>query len=134
MQKKYNLKIKDFVNPRLIMNRQKESFLAERKINKQKLQFGYQSTYSILLGLIGFLLIYYVWILNANATQGFTIRELENTQKQLKVELDRLDVKIAEIESSRSIQSDDTLKSIMEEYEDPDYLVIKQWVQYVLNY
>jgi hypothetical protein len=87
----------------------------------------------ILIGLIGFLLIYYVWILNANATQWFAIRDLENTQKQLKVELDRLDVKIAEIESSRSIESDDTLKSIMEEYEDPDYLVIKEDVQYVFN-
>ena len=87
----------------------------------------------ILLGLIGFLLLYYVWILNANATQWFAIRELENTQKQLKVELDRLDVKIAEIESSRSIESDETLQWIMEEYEDPDYLVIKDNVQYVYN-
>lgn len=87
----------------------------------------------ILLGLIGFLLIYYVWILNANATQWFAIRDLENTQKQLKVELDRLDVKIAEIESSRSIESDETLKWIMEDYEDPDYLVIKENVQYVYN-
>jgi hypothetical protein len=115
------------------MNRQSESFLAERKRNKEKLQFGYQSTYMILLGLIGFLLIYYVWILNANATQGFAIRDLENAQKQLKVELDRLDVKIAEIESSRSIESDETLKWIMEDYEDPDYLVIKENVQYVYN-
>lgn len=121
------------MNPRLVMNRQSESFLAERKRNKEKLQFGYQSTYMILLGLIGFLLIYYVWILNANATQWFAIRDLENTQKQLKVELDRLDVKIAEIESSRSIESDETLKWIMEEYEDPDYLVIKDNVQYVYN-
>lgn len=121
------------MNPRLVMNRQSKSFLAERKRNQEKLQFGYQSTYTILLGLIGFLLIYYVWILNANATQGFAIRDLENTQKQLKVELDRLDVKIAEIESSRAIESDDALKSIMEEYEDPDYLVIKENIQYVYN-
>ncbi len=115
------------------MNRQSESFLAERKRNKEKLQFGYQSTYMILLGLIWFLLIYYVWILNANATQWFAIRDLENTQKQLKVELDRLDVKIAEIESSRAIESDETLQWIMEEYEDPNYLVIKENVQYVYN-
>lgn len=87
----------------------------------------------ILLGLIGFLLLYYVWILNANATQWFAIRELENTQKQLKVELDRLDVKIAEIESSRSIESDETLGEIMEEYDDPNYLVIQENVQYVFS-
>lgn len=86
-----------------------------------------------MLGLIGFLLLYYVWILNANATQWFAIRELENTQKQLKVELDRLDVKIAEIESSRSIESDETLQWIMEEYDDPNYLVIQENVQYVFS-
>lgn len=115
------------------MNRQPQSFLSKRKQNQDKLQFGYQSTYMILLGLIGFLLLYYVWILNANATQGYTIRELEDTQKELKVELERLDVKIAEIESSESIGSDKTLESIMEEYQDPNYLVIKENVQYVYN-
>lgn len=87
----------------------------------------------ILLGCIAFLLVYYVWILNANATQWFAIRDLESTQKQLKVELDRLEVKIAEIESSKSIESDETLKSIMEEYEDPNYLVIRENIQYVYN-
>jgi len=115
------------------MNHQNKSFLAQRKRNKEKLQFGYQSTYMILLGLIGFLLLYYVWILNANATQWFAIRDLENTQKQLKVELDRLDVKIAEIQSTRSIESDEILKWLMEEYQDPDYLVIRENVQYVFN-
>lgn len=115
------------------MNRQSQVFQAQRKRDKEKLQFGYQSTYIILLWLIAFLLIYYVWILNANATQGFAIRDLENTQKQLKVELDRLDVKIAEIESSQSIESDETLKWIMEEYDDPNYLVIKENIQYVYN-
>jgi len=133
MLKKYKLTPETAVNPRLVMNRQSESFLAERKRNKQQLQFWYQSTYMIMLGLIGFLLLYYVWILNANATQWFAIRELENTQKQLKVELDRLDVKIAEIESSRSIESDETLQWIMEEYDDPNYLVIQENVQYVFS-
>jgi len=115
------------------MNRNTPRFLAERKRNKQSLEFWYQSTYVILLGCIAFLLIYYVWILNANATQGYTIRELENIQKELKVELERLDVKIAEIESTESIKSDSSLQNIMEEYEDPNYLVIRDDVQYVYN-
>ena len=116
------------------MTSKHKSFLSERKRNKEKLQFGYQSTYIALLGVIGFLLIYYVWTLNANATQGYTIRDLENTGKELKVELERLDVKIAELESTESISSDEQLQDIMEEYEDPNYLVIKENVQYVYNY
>jgi hypothetical protein len=122
------------VNPRLIMTSKQNSFLATRKRNKDKLQFGYQSTYIALLGVIGFLLIYYVWILNANATQGYTIRSLENTGKELKVELERLEVKIAELESSESISSDQEIQDMMEEYEDPNYLVIKNDTQYVYNY
>jgi hypothetical protein len=116
------------------MTSKHQSFLSERKRNKEKLQFGYQSTYIALLGVIGFLLIYYVWILNANATQGYTIRELENIGTELKVELERLDVKIAELESSESISSDQNMQNMMEEYEDPNYLVIRDNVQYVYNY
>ncbi len=86
-----------------------------------------------LLGVIGFLLLYYVWILNANATQGYTIRNLENTGKELKVELERLNVKIAELESSENISSDEELQNMMEEYEDPNYLVIRNDIQYVYN-
>ncbi len=115
------------------MNRKTQSFYAARKRNQEQLQFGYQSTYMILLGCIAFLLIYYVWILNANATQWFAIRDLENVQKELKVELERLDVKIAEIESSDAIGSDNELQQIMEDYEDPNYLVIKENVQYVYS-
>jgi hypothetical protein len=116
------------------MTSKHKNFLSTRKRNKDKLQFGYQSTYMALLGVIGFLLIYYVWILNANATQGYTIRNLENIGKELKVELERLDVKIAELESSESISSDKELQDMMEEYEDPNYLVIKNDTQYVYNY
>jgi hypothetical protein len=116
------------------MTSKHKSFLSSRKKDKDKLQFGYQSTYIALLGVIGFLLIYYVWILNANATQWYTIRELENAGKELKVELERLDVKIAELESSQSISSDEGIQNMMEEYEDPNYLVIRDDIQYVYNY
>lgn len=134
MHKKYNTKHSTLVNPRLVMTSKHKSFLSERKRNKEKLQFGYQSTYMALLWLIGFLLIYYVWILNANATQGYTIRDLENTGKELKVELERLDVRIAELESFEWISSDEELQNIMEEYEDPNYLVIRDDIQYVYNH
>lgn len=121
------------MNPRLVMKEHPDvNFSSLRVKEKQKLNFGYQSTYMALIGLIAFLLLYYVWILNANATQGYTIRQLEKTQNELKVELDRLDVKIAELDSLDSIRSDESLKNMLP-VEDPNYLVYKDGTQYVFN-
>lgn len=86
-----------------------------------------------MLAVIACLFIYYVISLNTSATLGYDIRDLENTQKELKVELERLNVKIAEIESSDAISSDEVLEDMMEEYDDPNYLVIRTGVQYVYN-
>lgn len=108
-------------------------FSSQRKVEKEKLNFWYQSTYVTLLWLIVFLLLYYVWILNANATQGYTIIQLEKTQKELKIELDRLNVKIAEIDSLENISSNEIFQNMVP-VEDPNYLVMKEAVQYVYNY
>lgn len=78
------------------------------------------------------LLIYYVWILNANATQGYTIRQLQKSQNELKIQLDRLDVKIAEMESLETITADDMYEQMVP-IDDPDYVVIREGVQYVYN-
>ena len=120
------------MNPRLVMKQQQKNFLSRRKKDQEKLNFGYQSTYIGLLSVIWFLLIYYVISLNTSATLGYDIRALEDSQKKLKVELERLDVKIAELDSLDTITSDDIFDN-MEAIEDPDYLVIKEWVQYVYN-
>lgn len=120
------------MNPRLVVREPQKNFFSRRKRDQEKLQFGYQSTYVALMSIISFLLVYYVWILNANATQWYNIRQLEKTQNELKVELDRLNVKIAELESLDSVSSDDIFNN-MEPIEDPDYLVIKEGVQYVYN-
>jgi hypothetical protein len=120
------------VNPRLVVREPQKNFFSQRKKEKEKLNFGYQSTYVALVSIIAFLLIYYVWILNANATQGYTIRQLEKTQNELKVELERLDVKIAELDSLDTITSDEIFDNMVP-VEDPDYLVIKEGVQYVYN-
>ena len=121
------------MNPRLVMARQPKNFLSQRKRNKEKFKFGYTSTYVGMLAVIACLFIYYVIGLNTSATLGYDKLDLENTQKELKVELERLNVKIAEIESSDAIGSDEVLENMMEEYEDPNYLVIRTWVQYVYN-
>ena len=83
---------------------------------------------SVIVGL----LLYYVWILNVNATQGYNIRQLEIERKNLEIDKQLLEVKIAELESLGNIMQDEDLND-MEKVEDPDYLVIKDDVQYVYN-
>ncbi len=85
-----------------------------------------------MIGLIACLIIYYVWIINVNATQGYNIRQLEIEKRNLTVEKQLLDVKIAELESLTNILNNDEVKN-MEKVENPDYLVIKEGVNYVYN-
>jgi hypothetical protein len=52
-----------------------------------------------MLSFISVLLLYYVWIINVNATKGTSIQKLDIQMQQLKLEKELLDVKIAELES-----------------------------------
>lgn len=87
----------------------------------------------IMLGFVASLLIYYVWILNVNATQGYNIRQLQNEKRALLLEKELLDVKIAELESLDNILNSDDIQD-MEKVENPDFIVIKNDTQYVYNY
>ena len=116
----------------IITNRLKSNFLSKRKKDKETLNFWLTSTYITLLSLIVCLLLYYVWILNVNATKWYNIRILEIEKRNLLIEKELLDVKIAELESLSNILQDDDIQD-MEKVEDPDYLVIKENVQYVYN-
>lgn len=120
------------MNPNLINKDIKNSFFSSRKKEKEKFNFWVTSTYITLLGLITVLLLYYVWILNVNATKWYNIRELEIEKKQLLMEKELLDVKIAELESLSNILQDDDLQN-MERVWEVEYLVIKDDVQYVYN-
>lgn len=117
-----------------ISNKHKNwNFLSERKKEKESFNFWVQSTFIALLSMISLLLLYYVWILNVNATKGYEIRELEIEKKMLLMEKEILDVKIAELESLSTILKDDDLQN-MERVWEPEYLVIKDDIQYVYNY
>jgi hypothetical protein len=109
----------------------KNNFYSQRKRDKEKYQFGLTSTYILMLSFISILLLYYVWMLNANATKWESIRQLDIQVQQLKLERELLDVRIADLESLDSIGKDD---HGMEKVEDPDYLVIRDDVNYVYNY
>ncbi len=120
------------MNSTLLNKHIKRSFFPKRKKEKEQIDFWITSTYIALLSLICLLLLYYVWILNVNATKGYNIRELEIEKKMLLMDKELLDVKIAELESLSTILKDDDLQN-MEQIKDPEYLVIKENVQYVYN-
>ena len=109
------------------------NFFSKRKKEKEKFNFWVTYTYVALLVIIILLFLYYVWILNVNATKWYDIIELELQKRNLLMEKERLDMKIAELESLTNIMNDSDLKN-MEKVNDPNFLVIKDDVQYVYNY
>lgn len=121
------------MNPKVVLKEDSKNFFSQRKFNKDTEEIGLHTTYLFMLGLIGFLLVYYVWILNVNATQWYDIIQLEIEKRQLELKKWLLDVKIAELESLWNILKEDDSQD-MEKVENPDYLVIKEGVQYVYNY
>lgn len=120
------------MSTKVVIKNFKESFSSKRKKEKESFNIWLTSTYLIMLSVIAWLLLYYVWILNVNATKGYNIRQLEIEKRELLIEKELLDVQIAELESLSNILKDDDTKN-MEKVENPDYLVIKEWVQYVYN-
>jgi len=122
------------VNSRKVMtNNLKSNFFSKRKSDKEKLNFSITSTYITMLSFISILLLYYVWIVNVNATKWDDIRQLEIEKRDLLIEKEQLDVKIADLESSTYIEQDENTDH-MEKVIDPDYIVIKEGVKYVYNY
>ncbi|MFA5917395.1 MAG: hypothetical protein WC850_04140 [Candidatus Gracilibacteria bacterium] len=118
--------------PKLVLSEDKLPFISKRWKEKQNIKFDISFTYVIMISFIFLLLIYYIWIINANATKGFSIRQLEQEKKNLMIEKEQLEVKIANLESIDGIKDENT-ESIdnMENVENPDYLVIKEGVNYV---
>lgn len=120
------------MNPRILAKSKINPFSSERKQQKEYFNFWITSTYIALLSIMVCLLLYYVWILNVNATKWYDIRVLEREKRSLLIEKELLDVKIAELESLSTILNNDNIK-YMEKSENPNYLVIKENVQYVYN-
>ncbi|MCH8518596.1 hypothetical protein LAT59_02455 [Candidatus Gracilibacteria bacterium] len=122
------------MNPRIIHTEyEKGTFFSHRKKEKEQFQLGFSKTYGVIMGVIACLFFYYVWVLNANATQGYTIQQLKQTQTELQVQLERLNIRIAEISSIEAISNEEVLRDMIE-IGTPEYLVIRENVQYVYNY
>ena len=119
------------MNPRIIHTEyEKGTFFSHRKKEKETFQIGFSKTYGVLLWLICTLFLYYVWVLNANATQWYNIQQLRQHQNELEVQLERLEVRIAEISSIEAISVPEVMQD-MTEVSDPDYLVMRENIQYV---
>lgn len=120
--------------PKIVLSEDKLPFISKRWKEKQNIKFDISFTYVIMIGFIFLLLIYYIWIINTNATKWFSIRQLEQEKKNLMIQKEQLEVKIANLESLDWIK-DENMESVenMEKVENPDYLVIKEWVNYVYN-
>lgn len=121
------------MNPNLIvMKRWKIPFFSERKTVRENFKLNFNQAYVLTLVLIGFLGIYYVWTLNANATRGYNMRNLEITKRTLLFEENLLNVKIAEAESISNISSNPTIQE-MEAIDKPQFLILKDTNLVFLN-
>lgn len=120
------------MNQRIVVEDFSRNFFSKRKIEKEKFTFWVHYTFIALILIIVVLLLYYIWILNINATKWFNIIELEVEKRNLLMEKERLEVKLAEIESLSNIMNDEDLKN-MDKVNNPNIVVIKDNVQYVYN-
>lgn len=120
------------MNPKAMLKDYNRNFSSKRKKKKDEMYFWINSTFSFLLAFIAGLFIYYVWILNVNATQWYDIRVLEVQKQNLLLQKELIDVKIAKLESLENIVNSEDLKN-MEKVEDPDFVVIRNWVNYAYN-
>lgn len=108
----------------LVMKKGNFPFFSSRKTTRENYRFSFTETYVIALMVIGFLGVYYVFVLNMNATKGYNVRNLEITRKNLTFEQNLLNIKIAEAESLSTISENKAITP-MQAIEAPKYLVTK---------
>ncbi len=100
------------------------SFFSERKAAREHFRLSFTQTYILAIMMIAFLGVYYVWILNQNATKGYNIRNLQVKYRELLFEENLLDIRIAEGRSIDSIVNS-LMVARMENVDQPKFLVLK---------
>ncbi len=109
----------------LVMKKGNLPFFSLRKTSRENYRLSLRETYILALGLIGILGIYYVFVLNVNATKGYNVRTLEIARKNYVFEENLLNIKIAEAESLTNLTNSPFVGG-MEQVENPRYLVLKE--------
>jgi hypothetical protein len=108
----------------LVMKKGNFPFFSTRKTSRENFRLSFTETYVLALGLIAILGIYYVFMLNVNATKGYEVRNLELTRKNLVFEQNLVNIRIAEAESLSTISDNPSVQK-MNVIDSPKYLVLK---------
>lgn len=101
------------------------SFFSERKVARENFRLSFTQAYVLAIALIACLGIYYIWILNQNATKGYQIRDLQGQYRELTFQENLLDIRIAEWKSIDAIMSAPIIAS-MQAVESPSFLVMQE--------
>jgi hypothetical protein len=78
-------------------------FFSERQAARDHFRLSFTQTYILAIVMITSLGIYYVWMLNQNATRGYNIRTLQVQYRALSFQENLLDIRIAEGKSIDTI-------------------------------
>lgn len=109
----------------LVLKKPRIALFSERKAFRERSRLTFAQTYFLLLATVAVLGVSYVWMLNASATKGYDVRNLEIEKKRLTYQDSLLAIRIAEAESLTSLTSHPAM-SVMEPIETPKYLVYEE--------
>jgi hypothetical protein len=84
-------------------------FFSERQAAREHFRLSFTQTYVLAIAMIAALGIYYVWMLNQNATRGYNIRTLQVEYRNLSFQENLLDIRIAEGKSTDTILRSSTV-------------------------
>lgn len=100
------------------------SFFSERQAAREHFKLSFTQTYILAIMMIALLGIYYVWMLNQNATKGYNIRNLQVQYRELSFQENLLDIRIAEWKSIDALMKT-PLVSTMPSVEKSTFLILK---------
>jgi hypothetical protein len=99
------------------------SFFSERLAARENFRLSFTQTYILAIMMIAVLGIYYVWVLNQNATKWYNIRTLQVKYRELSFQENLLDIRIAEGKSIDTIMQSSVIAG-MQEVDKPTFLVL----------
>jgi hypothetical protein len=99
-------------------------FFSERKAARENFRFTFTQVYVVLTVLIAVFGVYYVWILNQNATKWYNVRELQVKNRELSFQENLLDIRIAEWQSIGTVMNASVIAS-MQNVDRVNFLVMK---------
>lgn len=106
-------------------------FFSERKVTREHFKMSYSQTFVLAIFTIGALLVYYAFLQNQNATQGYNVRTLQTANRELIFRENLLDIRIAEGKSIDAVMGAEIM-SRMQNSQNSSFLVMKDQ-QFAMN-